>query len=93
MCVTKENMWRWGNKVGLFFVLAFLGCFAWYYIHPVEQSFHLSSLRLAFFGFSGMNGVSFIAGLVQSYIWGYLAVIGWYLVGLCCGDKGMEHHS
>ena len=75
------------NRVGLFFTALFVLCFAWYFIQPVERELHLSLFKLSFLGFNGMNGLSFILAVVQSYIWGYIVVGLWRLVG-CCSCKG-----
>lgn len=80
----KFSWWRFANGLGVFFVVLFVICFFWYYIRPVEQELHISLLRLAYFGFDGMNLSSFILGAVQSYIWAYIAVGIWYLVGCAC---------
>jgi len=73
------------NHVGFFFVLLFAVCFAWYFIHPVEQEMHLAMFRVSFFGFSGMNFLSFVYGAIQVYIWAYIFVGLGYLVSLVCG--------
>ena len=83
------------NKVGLFFIILFALCFFWYFIHPVEQELHLSSLKLAFFGYTGMDVKSFILGAIQVYIWGYIAVGAWRIVschncGSCCCDTSKK---
>ncbi|MBT3948861.1 hypothetical protein HOF40_02120 [Candidatus Parcubacteria bacterium] len=73
------------NHIGFFFVLLFVVCFAWYFIHPVEQEMHLAMFRMSFFGFSGMNFVSFVLGAIQVYVWGYILVGLGYLMSLVCG--------
>ena len=72
------------NRAGLLLVILFVLCFVWYYIRPVEQELHLKLLKLSFYGFTNMNVGSFILGVIQSYIWGYIAVGAWQLVGCCC---------
>ena len=67
------------NRAGVLLVIWYFICFAWFYVHPVEQMLHMQLLRLSFFYFSGMNVVSFISGAIQSYIWGYIAVGTWML--------------
>ena len=77
------------NKIGLFFVLLFAVCFAWYFIHPVEQEMHLAMFQMSFFGFEGMNFLSFVLGAIQVYIWGYILVGLGYLVSMVgCGKSG-----
>lgn len=89
---THCNYWRCAHHIGLFLAVLFVLCFFWGFIHPVEPAFHLSSLRLAFFGFSGFNLLSFILGLIQSYIAAYIGVGIWYLVGCCFNrTESCEH--
>ena len=75
---------RCANSIGLFLAVLFIICFAWFYIRPMEQGLHLSLLSMSYFGFNGMNFASFISGLIQTYIWGYIIVGIWRLVGCCC---------
>lgn len=74
-----KNFMKHAHYVGVLLVIWFIICFAWFYIHPVEQMMHMQLLRLSFFYFSGMNVMSFISGAIQSYIWGYIAVGTWML--------------
>jgi len=46
---------------------------------------HMQLLELSFYGYDGMNVKSFIFGLIQSYIWGYIGVGLWCLSSACCG--------
>ncbi len=71
------------NHLGLFFLILFAICFAWFYINPAEQELHLGLLKLSFIGYTGMNLVSFIFAAVQSYIWGYV-ISGVFFLGKCC---------
>lgn len=91
MCVHPKTYKKFALQVGSLFALAFVACFAWYWIRgggAELQTLHLNSLKLAFFGFTGMNLASFVAGLVQSFIWGLIAVGLWRLAGICCGFPG-----
>ncbi|PIR04037.1 MAG: hypothetical protein COV59_02525 [Candidatus Magasanikbacteria bacterium CG11_big_fil_rev_8_21_14_0_20_39_34] len=81
------NFFRCSNRVGIFLVALYILCFAWYFIHPVNQSVHIQMLEMSYFGFSGMNFVSFLLGAIQTYIWGYVGVGLWSLLG-CCHTKG-----
>lgn len=78
-----KNCFQYGNHVGVFLALLFILCFVWYWLLPVHQELHLQLLELSFFGYNGMNVTSFILGLVQSYIWGYIGVALWRLAGCC----------
>ncbi|MBU0667700.1 hypothetical protein KJ951_01180 [Patescibacteria group bacterium] len=77
------DYWKCANAVGLFLVALFVICFAWYFIRPVEQELHMQMMKLSFFGFEDMSVVSFILGAIQSYVWGYIVVGLWTLVGCC----------
>ena len=80
------------NHLGIFFAFLFIICFFWYWIHPVQQAYHQQSLELWFYGYTGVNVVSFFLGIVQSFIWGYVFVGLWNLAGgfkcgKCCKRK------
>ena len=68
-------------------VILFAVCFSWYFIHPVEQEMHLAMFKMSYFGFEEMNVAGFFLGAIQTYIWAYLAVGLWSLVG-CCNKPG-----
>ncbi|MDP2683702.1 MAG: hypothetical protein Q8P20_01470 [bacterium] len=85
----KCGYWRCSHRVGLFLAILFVACFVWFYINPVEQDLHLRNLRLAFLGFSGLNFSSFLLGLLQAYIWAYIGVGIWSVVG-CCLKPGAD---
>jgi len=74
------NDWRLAHKLGLFFILLLILCFIWYAIHPVQRELHMGLFEVSFYGFSGMNVVSFILAAVQVYIWGYIFVGLWGIV-------------
>jgi len=77
------NFWRRANSIGLFLVILYIICFAWYFIHPVEQLTHVKMLKLAYFGFDGMNTTNFVLGAIQTYVWGYIFVGIFQLVNCC----------
>ena len=77
------GLWKCGSRIGLFLAAFFVICFVWYYLRPVEQGLHMKLLKMSYSGFDGMNTKSFLLGLVQSYIWGYIGVGLWLLVGCC----------
>lgn len=83
----KCNYWKCSNAVGLFLVALFTICFAWYFINPAEQELHMAMFRMSYLGFEEMNLLGFVLGAIQTYIWGYLAVALWELVG-CCTKTG-----
>ena len=68
------------NRLGIFFLILFGICFAWYFVNPVAQDLHLDLLRLTFFGYTDMDVLSFVWGAIQSYVWAYIFVGLWYLV-------------
>jgi hypothetical protein len=77
-----KSLVRNGNQLGIFFVLLFLLCFAWQWLNPVHQELHMQLLEISFWGYTGMNALSFILGLIQSYIWGYIGVILWGIANI-----------
>ncbi len=79
------NFLKCANSVGLFLAVLFVLCYVRFYIWPVDQDLHLRFLRMAFFGFKDMGVLSFTIGLLQSYIWGYVGVGIWCVVGCCNG--------
>lgn len=84
--VEKCNYWKCANRIGLFLAILFVLCFARLAWYPVESGLHLSMLKLTFFGFSGVNFASFVLGIVQVYIYAYIGVGIWQLVGCCLKD-------
>lgn len=83
----KCSYWKCSMHVGLFLAVFFVICFAWFYIQPEEKELHMALLNLSFLGWSGMNFPSFLLGAIQSFIWGYILMGVWYLVG-CCHKGG-----
>lgn len=83
----KCNYWRCANAIGLFLVVLFAVCFFWYFIRPVEQGLHLKLFQMAYLGFDGMNFLSFVLGAIQTYVWAYIGLGLWQLVG-CCFKAG-----
>lgn len=79
------SYWKCANRVGLFFLIIFVICFAWYFINTAEREAHLAMWRIAFLGLQEMNFAGFILGAIQTYIWAYIVVGAWYLVS--CGHK------
>ena len=78
-----KSWFKNGNRVGIFLVYLFIVCFAWYWLKPVNKELHTQIFELGFFGFSGMNFPSFILGIIQSYVWGYIGA-GLWCLSCCC---------
>lgn len=83
------NYWRCSHHIGLFLVVLYVLCFLWYFVNPSSRELHVDLLRLSFLGFAGMDVMSFILGAIQSYIWAYIGMGVWMLVG-CCFKSGKE---
>lgn len=81
------NYWKCANRIGLFLVILYVICFAWYFINPAEQATHLQMFKFSYLGFNGMDFVSFLSGAVQTYIWAYIGLGVWQVVG-CCHKSG-----
>lgn len=80
---------RCANRVGLFLLILYAICFVWHYVSPGDSDLRVKLFQMAFFGFSGMNFLSFVLGAFQVYVWAYVGVGIWYLVG-CCHARGDE---
>jgi len=82
----NNNFVKTANQLGIFFVILFIICFAWYYLKG-QTELHLQLLRLTFFGYSGMNVVSFVLAAIQAYVAGYVLVGLWQLAAMVSGKK------
>ena len=83
--MNNQNFWKLGARIGVFFAILFVICFAWYYIRGGSTELlklHENLLALSYFGWSGVNFTSFILGLIQTFIWGYVALALWNLSGI-----------
>lgn len=86
------SWWRCANRIGLFLVLLLVLCFLWGSVNTTEPELHLRNLRLMFLGFSGLNVASFVLAAIQVYVWAYIGVGLWQLVG-CCFKSGQCQHK
>lgn len=77
-----NDYWYHANKIGLLFILLFAVCFFWPYFHAREFDLHSQLMQLSFFGYTGLNWSSFLVGVIQTYLWGYIVVIMWKIVSL-----------
>ena len=66
--------------LGLMFALGYFIIYFWGYTEsdPSLKALHLGLLRLAFLGFTDLNGVSFLLGLIQSFVWGLVVAALFY---------------
>lgn len=78
--------------VGLVFALVYVVCYFWGYTNnePAVRELHLNLLKLSFLGFTGMNGLSFFLGLIQSFIWGLILAGVFYLGYKHCPCESCE---
>lgn len=74
-----NDFFKQAHRLGLFFIILFAVCFAWFYIQPEERELHVKLFRLSFLYFSEMNLLGIISGAIQSYLWGYIGVGMWAL--------------
>lgn len=81
------NYWRCANRIGLFLVALYVICFFWYFVNPSARELHLQLFELSYLGYSGMNVVSFISGALQTYVWAYIGLGLWQVLG-CCFTSG-----
>lgn len=75
----NNNFWQLANRLGIFFAIIFVICFFWHFINPVDAELRIKLFQMALVGFSGMNLVSFILGVIQSYLWAYIGLGLWRL--------------
>ena len=68
------------NRLGIFFVLLLLVCFAWYGVNTTQRELHLALFQVSFYGFQSMSIVSMILAVIQVYVWAYIFVGLWALV-------------
>lgn len=87
MAVKKFLCLKCAHRLGLLFAFLFVLCFTgWWRLGLWDaglKELHADLLRLTFIGFDDFNVKSFLLGLLQSYIWAYVAVILWHLAGCC----------
>lgn len=71
------------------FAIGFVVCYLWVYTSnaPDLIKMHIDWFRIAFLGFSGMGFVSFLSGLIQSFIWGILVGGVFVLIYNALGKK------
>lgn len=89
----KKSFAQRGLFWGVLFAILFVLCFLWYFAikAPVLQELYLNLHRMSFLWFSGMNFASFVSGLVQSFIFGWIVAAAITCSYYICGcDKGEE---
>ncbi len=76
----KINIKKLGYTLSTFFILGYLVDYGWHLtMSPEQKDLYLQILKMFYLGFSGFNLTSFILGLIQIYIWGWITalVFGW----------------
>ena len=69
------------HRIGMFLVMLFILCFTWSSYYTASMELQLQLYQILYFKFTGLNLMSFVSGLVQSYIWGYVFPFVWFLSG------------
>jgi hypothetical protein len=80
MCCKEKKTSGIGWILAWLFAILYTICFVWYWIRgggAAIQELHTNLFKLAFFGFSEMNAVSFVSGFVQAFIWGWIVAAIW----------------
>lgn len=93
MCVHPKSYTKLAMQAGLLFAGLSVLCFIWPAIRGLDAeltALHTKMWTIAFFGYTGFNLTSLIAALIQSFIWGVIAVGVWRLMGFCVVEKGAE---
>lgn len=77
---------------GVLFALIYILCFFWYCAikAPVLQEMYLNMFRACFLWWNGIDVMSFVSGLIQSFIAGWILVILLWLSHKICGCKCEE---
>lgn len=82
----KKSFAKKGMFFGVIFALLYVLCFFWYYAVGADyQKLYIDMHKMSFMWFSGMNFASFVSGLVQAYIFGWIVALAIKIAGLCCG--------
>ncbi|HBV57814.1 MAG TPA: hypothetical protein DEB73_00895 [Candidatus Magasanikbacteria bacterium] len=83
----KKSFGKNGMFFAVLFALLYVLCFFWYYTISDAglKELYMNMHRMSFMWFSGMNFASFISGLVQVYILGWVVALAIKIAGLCCG--------
>ncbi len=87
MCCCKKSFAQKGLFFGALFALIYVISFFWYFAvkAPVLQEMFLNCFRVSFIWWNGMDFASFVSGLIQSFIGGWILVILLWLSCKICG--------
>ncbi len=88
--MTKSQGMRHAAAVGIFFVGLYVLCLLWPNLLTDTEAvrFHLTSLKVAFPGFKGMDPASMLLGAVLSFGYGFVGSMAFHgLHRNCCGIK------
>lgn len=74
--------------------LAFLGavsyvvCHLWGFVLPIDvQELHQNLLRISVLGWSGMNVTSFVLGVLEWAVWGWIIGVAFATIGTWCAKS------
>lgn len=82
----KKSFSKKGMFFGNVFALLFVLCFFWYYAVGADyQKLYVDLHKMSFMWFSGMNFASFVSGLAQAYIFGWIVALAVKVSSMCCG--------
>lgn len=88
----KKSFGKKGMFFGNIFALLFVLCFFWYYAVGEDfQKLYMDLHRMSFLWFKGMDFASFVSGLVQAYILGWIVALVIKIACMscgCCKDEG-----
>ncbi len=79
----KDKWLYWSHRIGLFMVIGLIIDFLWHYFRPIHPELITQLYEVCYFNFS-WTFVGYILAAMQTYIWSYIIVGLWYLVGNCC---------
>ncbi len=93
MCIHPKTYKKLALQVGALFAGLAVLCFIWPIVRGLDaelSTLHMQLWSIAFVGYTGFNITSLIAAVVQSFIWGVIAVGVWRLAGICCSASSRK---
>lgn len=89
MMLCKKHL---GATLAIVGAVVFVLCSLWGYVIPVDvRELHADLLRISVLGWSGMNVTSFVLGIVQWAIWGWIIATVFGAISSWCEKSCAKH--
>lgn len=89
MMLCKKHL---GPALAILGAVGFVLCSLWGFVIPVDvRELHADLLRISVLGWSGMNITSFILGIVQWAIWGWIIATIFGAISSWCEKSCSKH--